>query len=113
MATVQQHFVRREPHVRAIYDRIVAAAARFGPVDEDPKKTSIHLNRRSAFAGVATRKDAVILTFKSIKDIRSRRVVKRLQRSPTRWYLEVRLEDPTQVDAELTRWLKASMELSK
>jgi hypothetical protein len=48
------HFARRGPVVREIYDRLVEAAEQFGPVRQDPKKTSIHLARRTAFAGVAT-----------------------------------------------------------
>ncbi len=54
--TVAEHFEGRVPAVRAIYDRILEAAKRLGPVREEPKKTSIHLARKTAFAGVATRK---------------------------------------------------------
>ena len=53
--TVEQHFDHRAPAVREIYETIVAASRKFGPVEEDPKKTSIHLNRESAFAGIRTR----------------------------------------------------------
>jgi hypothetical protein len=111
--TIDQHFADRSPHVRAIYDRLLAAARRLGPFTEDPKKTSIHLTRSSAFAGVATRKDALILTLKSPTDIRSPRIVKRQQASSRRWYLEVKLDDPKQVDAELTGWLKRAFELGE
>jgi hypothetical protein len=110
--TVRQHFVGRNPIVRAIYDRIVSAAEAFGPIQQDPKNTSIHLNRRSAFAGIATRKDALILTLKSATDIRSPRIIKREQASANRWHLEIRVEDPEQVDQELTSWLKNAFELA-
>jgi len=112
LPTLTQHFAGRAPAVRAIYDRIVSAAKTFGPVREEPKKTSIHLARKSAFAGVATRKDALILTIKSPADVRSPRIIKHQQASATRWYLEVRLEDPKQVDRELKGWLRQSIELS-
>jgi hypothetical protein len=110
--TLQQHFTGRAPSVRAIYDRILDVASASGPVKVEPKKTSIHLVRRSAFAGVATRKDALILTLKSPTDIRSPRIGKREQASAQRWHLSIRLEDPSQVDAELKSWLKKSIELS-
>jgi Domain of unknown function (DUF5655) len=124
--TVRQHFVGRDPIVRAIYDRIISAAEAIGPTEQDPKKTSIHLNphpsaqrtragdpgRRSAFAGIATRKDALILTLKAETDIGSPRIFKREQASASRWYLYLRLEDPSQVDQELTAWLKQSFDLS-
>jgi hypothetical protein len=110
---VRHHFEGRSPTVRDIYTRIVGAARAVGPVREEPKKTSIHLVRRSAFAGIATRKDALILTIKSAADIRSRRIVKREQASAHRWHLEIRLDDPAQVDDELTSWLTASIRLSE
>ena len=109
---VADHFEGRAPVVRAIYDRLVAAARRLGSVEEDPKKTSIHLNRASAFAGIATRKSALIITLKSETDIESPRIVKHLKSSARRWYLEVRLESPRDIDAEFTRWLTQSYELS-
>jgi len=100
------------PPQRAIYTRLLKAARTIGPFAEDPKKTSIHLTRKTAFAGVATRKDALQLTIKSSTDIRSPRIVKRQQASANRWHLEVRLESPKDVDRELTSWLREAMELS-
>jgi len=100
------------PPQRAIYTRLLKAARTVGPFTEDPKKTSIHLTRKTAFAGVATRKDALQLTIKSSTDIRSPRIVKRQQASANRWHLEVRLENPSDVDRELTSWLKNAMRLS-
>ena len=104
--------VTMTPPVRAIYQRLLSAAKAIGPFTEDPKKTSIHLTRRSAFAGIATRKNALILTIKSATDIKSPRIFKREQASAHRWHLEVRLEAPNQVDAELKSWLKAAMKLA-
>jgi hypothetical protein len=106
------HFEKRQPSVRAIYDRIVSAAKELGAVREEPKKTSIHLARRTAFAGVMTRKDALILTLKSDRDIDSDRVVKRERVSANRWHVDVRLTDPADVDQELRSWLRAAYELS-
>jgi hypothetical protein len=109
---VADHFDNRAPTLRAIYDRLLTTARRFGPVEEDPKKTSIHLNRKSAFAGVATRKSALIVTVKAESNVKSPRIVKHLKASSRRWYLDVRLESPSEVDAELVTWLKQSYELS-
>ena len=113
MHTIEQHFEGRAPVVRAIYDAVIRESAKFGPVVEDPKKTSIHLNNRTAFAGVATRKEALVLTIKAPADIRSARVHKREQVSANRWHVEVKLDDPKQVDAELTSWLKQAFEMSQ
>ena len=113
MPTIEQHFEGTEPTVRAVYDRILDTARRFGPVVEDPKKTSIHLNRRTAFAGIATRKTALILTLKSTADIDNRRIVKRQKTSTNRWYLEVRLETPGDVNATVAAWLEKSYALAE
>jgi hypothetical protein len=63
--TVKEHFENCAPEVKATYDAILKAAKKIGPVKEEAKKTSIHLVRKSAFAGVATRKSALILMFQS------------------------------------------------
>jgi Domain of unknown function (DUF5655) len=110
--SVDQHFTGTSAAVRATYDRLKQAAARFGDFSEDPKKTSIHLNRRTAFAGVAMRKDAIRLTIKADADIRSKRIVKRSHASTHRWHLEVMLTTPKDVDSELVSWLKRAYELS-
>ena len=60
--TIREHFEGKDPKVRAAYEAIVTASRHFGPMLESPKKTSIHLDRKSAFAGVATRKAALIVT---------------------------------------------------
>ena len=112
MNTIEQHFAGKEPHVRKIYDALLRAARAFGPFQEEPKKTSIHLTRKSAFAGVATRKDAVILTIKAAGDIDDPRVVMQQHVSANRWYLDVRLGALKDVDAQLRRWLKAAYEMS-
>ena len=112
MPTVAEHFERSEPHVRATYDRVLNAARTLGSVEEDPKKTSIHLNRRSAFAGVSTQKAALILTLKSTEDIESARIRKHQRASARRWYLDITLEKPSDVDAELRKWLAQSYALS-
>jgi hypothetical protein len=110
--TVASHFTKSDPTVLATYRRIVRAARDLGPVTEEAKKTSIHLVRGKAFAGVATRRSSLILTLKSAKDVRSARIIKREQASTNRWHLEVRLDDPAQVDGQLTRWIAAAYELA-
>jgi hypothetical protein len=110
--TVKEHFENSAPEVKATYQAILKAAKTFGPVKEEAKKTSIHLVRKSAFAGVATRKSALILTLKSDSDIVSGRIAKREQASAHRWHVEVKLETPAQVDREILIWLKKAYELA-
>lgn len=110
--SVESHFARSDPEVLATYRRLLEAARALGPVAEEPKKTSIHLVSRTAFAGVATRRSSLILTLKSKQDIRSPRVEKREQTSAHRWHVDIRLERPADVDRQLTTWLRAAYELA-
>ena len=109
---IASHFAKRDPVVLATYRRLLQVARALGPVREEPKKTSIHLVRHTAFAGVATRRSSLILTLKSATDIRSSRIEKREQASANRWHVEVRLEEPSDVDRQIITWLKAAYQLA-
>jgi len=111
--TVQQHFADRAPDVKATYAAILKAAKKLWPVQEEPKKTSIHLVRKTAFAGIATRKTSLILTLKADADVKSKRIARREQVSRNRWHVEIKLADPSQVDRELVGWLRQAYELAE
>ena len=98
--------------MKATYQAILRAAKKLGPVSEEAKKTSIHLVRKTAFAGVATRRTSLILTLKSDVDIASNRIARREQASANRWHLEIKLEIPKQVDRELLGWLTKAYQLA-
>ena len=110
--TVEDHFSGKSPMVREIYDRVLAAAQRCGPVVEEPKKTSIHLVNSTALAGVATRREHLILTIKSDRELKSRRIHKTEQTSARRFHHEVKLASPADVDKELIGWLREAFALS-
>ena len=110
--SVAPHFANRDPVVAEIYERLLAKARSFGPVAEDPKKTSIHLIHSTAFAGIATQKHAVILTLRLTHDVRSPRVRRHEQASAKRWHLEFKLEQPSDIDAELAVWLREAYDLT-
>jgi hypothetical protein len=109
---VNTHFEGKDAVVRQIYDALLKHSRKFGPVIEDPKKTSIHLVNKTAFAGVATRKSAVVLTIKSDRDLDSSRIHKSEQTSARRFHHEVKLTTPAEVDVELIGWLKEGYALS-
>jgi uncharacterized protein DUF5655 len=109
---VKTHFQDKDKVVREIYDRLLSKVEKCGPVIEEPKKTSIHLVNRTAFAGVATRKAAINLTIKGDHELSSSRINKTEQASANRFYHEVKLTSPGEVDAELVGWLKAAYALS-
>ena len=109
---VHAHFAKSAPEVLATYLRLLETARGFGPVVEEPKKTSIYLVSHTAFAGVATRRTSLVLTLKSSTDIRSPRVQKREQTSAHRWHIDIPLTKPADVDRQLTTWLRAAYQLA-
>jgi len=110
--SVSDHFTNKDPSVRTLYDQLVSLLGTFGPVQEDPKKTSIHLNRASALAGVETRKDCLLLNIKSDHKIKSARIEKAEQISSKRFHHKVRISSPKDFDEELKTWLKDAYILS-
>lgn len=110
--TVAALFVRSNPMVRDTYGAVLEAARTLGPVRVSPKKTSIHLENRTAFAGIGTRKNELVLTLKSTERIDSARVEKSEQLSAHRWYSYVRLKAPSDVDREIRAWLARSYKLA-
>ena len=111
--SVSDHFVNKDPGVRTLYDQLVSLVRTFGPVEEDPKKTSIHLNRKSALAGVETRRNNFLLTIKSAHPIKSPRIEKVEKISSKRFYHKVRISSPDDFDEELKAWLKAAYALAE
>jgi hypothetical protein len=109
---VAAHFRDRAPNVAATYAALIRFARALGPVVEEAKKTSIHLVRETAFAGIATQKAALVLTIKSATDLTSSRIRKHERVSANRWHLEVRLTAPDEVDAEVKHWLGAAYALA-
>lgn len=101
MPNVNEHFIGKPDEIKAIYDRFVEMAEEFGPVEQDPKKTSIHLNRATAFAGVAVRTGHIVLTIKSDRPIKSCRVFKSEQTSAKRFHHKIKLSSMEDLDADL------------
>ncbi len=111
--SVKDHFVNKDPSVRTLYDQLLSILQTFGPVTEDPKKTSIHLNRKSALAGVETRRDYLLLNIKSDHQIQSPRIEKVEQISAKRFHHKLRISSPKDLDEELKSWLKEAYLLSE
>ncbi len=76
MPTVNDHFVTKGSAIRALYNHLLKILNGFGPVKEMPKKTSIHIDRKSALVGVETRKDCLLLTIKADHHIDHPRIEK-------------------------------------
>ena|SRR5258706_4753317 len=110
--TISQHFDGKDPMVKAIYERILKETRKFGKVIEEPKKTSIHLMNKSAFAGVATQKAALVLNIKSTAPIKHARIKKSEKVSASRYHQEIKLTSADEVDSVLIGWLQEAYSIS-
>lgn len=111
--TVQSHFINKDPNVKTLYNKLLATIKRFGKITEDPKKTSIHINRNSAMVGVETRKDCLLLNIKSDHAIKSKRIEKSEQISAKRFHHKIRIKSLDDFDNELEGWLQDAYLLSE
>ena len=110
--TINDHFADKDPSVRVLYDKLLEILNTFGPIIEEPKKTSIHLVRKSALAGVETRKSYLLLNIKSDHKIDNPRILKTDQPSARRFHHKVKIETLGDFDAELEGWLKEAYLIS-
>lgn len=110
--SVAQHFEGKDPVVKSIYERILKETRKLGKVIEEPKKTSIHLVNKSAFAGVATQKVALVLNIKSTSPIKHARIKKSEKVSASRYHQEIKLTSADEVDSVLMGWLQEAYSIS-
>src|SRR5438270_12354821 len=84
--SIDQHFEGRSSALRPLFDQVMDIVQGFGPVAAEPKKTCIHIARRTALAGIHTRKDCLLLEFKSAGPIDNPAIAKSEQLSANRWH---------------------------
>lgn len=99
------------PAAQELYRDLIRTIRTLGPLEEELKKTSVHLVRASAFAGIQFRRQYLLVTIKSDAPIKSQRVIKSEQVSKNRWHSEVRLSSDADFDPQLLVWLRAAYDL--
>jgi len=109
--TELDHIKGKDPVVGEIYEKLLSAMHKFGPIRIEPKKTSIHLANRFGFAGVYTRSNYINLEVHLNYKIKSKRVSKVEQASANRYHHTIKLASSKEVDKELLQWLKEAYDL--
>ena len=110
--SVANHFEGKQPIVKQIYDCLLQDLRQFGKVHEAPKQTSIHLDNATGFAGVYTRKDYILLHFRTDYPIDDPRITKREQHSARRFMHTVKLTQVADIDAQLLKWLEDAYKIA-
>ena len=109
---VEQVFARSDPPVRALAQDLLDRISVWPDVRIEPKASSIHVCRKSAFAGLHPRKSAMLLNVRSSAPIESDRVRKVEKVSANRFHNEFLLEPGAVPDAEMLAWLKEAADLA-
>jgi len=102
---VERIFERSEPHVREIVATLIERALALPGTAVDPKGTCLHLNRRTAFAGLHPRRNALLLNLRSSAPIESARIRKVERASANRYHNELLVESADAIDGELMGWI--------
>jgi hypothetical protein len=108
---VTDHFENKEPVVSAIYKKLISECKKFGPVTQSPKKTSIHLDAKSGFVGVYTRRNCLLLHIHTNFDINNSRIDKTEKISTNRFKHIVRISNQDEIDQQIINWLESAYKL--
>jgi hypothetical protein len=110
---VDRIFARSEPYVREIVRALIGRVQALPGVIVDPKGTCIHLNRRTAFAGLHPRKSALLLNLRASAPIESPRIRKVERASANRYHNELLIESADAIDDELVGWIADAHALAR
>jgi hypothetical protein len=102
---VDRVFARSEPGVRTVVRSLIDRVQALPGVVVDPKGTCLHLNHRTAFAGLHPRRDALLLNLRSRAPIESPRIRKVERVSANRCHNELLVDSVEAIDGELMGWL--------
>ena len=103
--TLASHFRGKPSAVRAIFDKLLAAARKNGPVTVLPEKTRIAFQVRMSFAAFVIRRnwvDGHVVLARRLKNKRFRRIE---TFSPRNHLHAFRFEKIDEVDADVSAWL--------
>jgi Domain of unknown function (DUF5655) len=112
-ATVDHLFQDKVPEVKKLYLQLIEELGAFGPVRVAPKKTSVHIEKNSGFAGVHPRKGYFNVEFRTDYKINDPRIVRQQQLSARRFEHTVKIEKAGDIDQQLLKWLRDTYDLSK
>ena len=102
---VDRVFARSDLQVRTVVRTLLDRVQALPGVAVDPKGTCLHLNHRTAFAGLHPRRNALLLNLRSAAPIGSPRIRKVERVSANRWHNELLVDSVEAIDGELMGWL--------
>ena len=111
-SAIERVFARSEPHVHELVEMLIQRVRHLPDVVVDPKGTCLHLNHRTAFAGLHPRRSALLLNLRSKAPIESPRIRKVERVSANRCHNELLIDSADEIDDELMSWIADSHALA-
>jgi uncharacterized protein DUF5655 len=106
VVALDSHFARSEPHVREVFDALLAAVRENGPVTVNSTKSRITFQALMRFGGVdAPRRRHLVANFVLTRPVTSPRLVRVDHLPPRYWVHRTRLDTVGDVDDDLRSWL--------
>jgi len=111
LVALDEHFAGKPPEIREIFDRVVALAARCGPLTVLPERSRIALHARMSFCALQPRRawvDGHVVLARRLESPRFRRIE---TFSPRNHVHAFRLASVGEVDHEVAGWLAEAYEV--
>lgn len=110
---LESHFEGKSPHVRELFDALVALLERCGPVTVLPEKTRIAFQVRMSFAAVSVRKNYLVGHFVFGRRLEHPRFLRVESYSPRNHLHAFRIEALTDLDAEFAQWAQEAYQVGQ
>ena len=113
LGTIDEHFAKKPPAMRALFDAFVHALEQIGPVQILPEQTRIAFHTRMSFAQVTPRRqwlDGHLVLALRLDSRRFRRIDTLSPRNHVHFF---RLTSPGEIDAEFRGWLAEAYQVGR
>jgi hypothetical protein len=111
-ATLADWTARMGPNARRLFTRFRRMIAACGPYHVAPAKTRLAFLATVRFAAITRiSEDGMTCGFALPRPLRSRRFVRVKEEAPRWWSHQLRVARPSELDAEVQRWLRESYRL--
>ena len=110
--SLNEHFLNKEPGVRATYDRLESTLKAFGDFQVSPVINAILFSSESTFLVVKPKNKWLDLEFVLDYEANEFPIHKTVRVSKTRFAHFVRIQRPEEVDKQLIEWIKKAYVLN-
>jgi predicted RNA-binding Zn-ribbon protein involved in translation (DUF1610 family) len=104
--SLEEHFARKSPKLRLLFDGLLGLLKRCGPVRVVPGKSGIAFQVRMRFGGAVVRKDCLEAGFTLRRRLDHLRIKKVIAYTPRAYGHHVEIHSPADLDEELAGWLR-------